>query len=331
MTGPEYHENPDVGEKPSHKRRPVLHRDEVLRVRPDLDRQTWEAADRLFTVRVTRSFAERMNLHDPMDPLAMQVLPDARELTADAEDLDDPVGDDRCSPLPWVVHKYPDRVLLLLTKRCHLYCRYCFRRTHEPGGLDPTAEELDAAVRYIEQHKPREVILSGGDPLVVADKRLWQTLDRLCKVTEVIRIHTRAPITFPQRVTPEFVRGLRQRAPLFLLVHVNHPRELSADVDRALAMLVDAGIPVFNQAVLLRGVNDDADVLVDLFEALLRRRVKPYYLHHTDKVTGNAHFRVTLEQGRSLMRQVRERVGGLALPVYVLDPPDGSGKRPIAY
>lgn len=331
MTGPEYHENPSVGEKPSQKRRPMLHRDEVLAVRSDIDRQTWESADRLFPVRVTRSFADRMDLADPEDPLARQVLPDPRELVSDGDDLDDPVGDELCSPMPWVVHKYPDRVLLLLTKRCHLYCRYCFRRTHEPGGLDPTEEQWEAALNYIGQRRPREVILSGGDPLVVADKRLWQTIDRVRNVSEVIRIHTRAPITFPERITPELVSGLRHRAPVFVVVHVNHPRELSPDVDRALALLLDGGIPVLNQAVLLRGVNDDADVLADLFESLLRRRVKPYYLHHTDRVTGNAHFRVSMEDGRALMQQVKRRVGGLAMPVYVLDPPDGSGKRPISY
>ncbi|TNE89569.1 MAG: KamA family radical SAM protein [Deltaproteobacteria bacterium] len=308
----------------------MVSRGEMVDARPDLA-DSLDAAHALFPVKVTRSFWNRMNPADPADPLARQVLHSPEELVVHPEDEADPVGDAAKSPVPWVVHKYADRVLLMMTKRCHLYCRYCFRRNHEPGGLDPTAEEWEAALAYIESARPREVILSGGDPLAVRDDRLFATLDRLAAVSRVLRIHSRAPITFPERITDAFVAELRARQPLYLVVHTNHANELSAEVDQGLARLVDAGIPVLNQAVLLRGVNDDADVLASLFEALLERRVKPYYLHHTDHAAGNAHFRVSLDEGRVLMRQVRERVGGLALPVYVLDPPDGSGKRPIAY
>ncbi|MCO4748261.1 MAG: KamA family radical SAM protein [Proteobacteria bacterium] len=308
-----------------------MSRREITDARPDLA-EVLPAAHAEFPVRVTRSFWERMDPSDANDPLAMQVLPHPGELVDDDGDVDDPVGDAAKSPVPWVVHKYADRVLLMMTKRCHLYCRYCFRRNHDPAeGLDPSAEEWEAALAYIESARPREVILSGGDPLAVRDDRFFATLERLQKSVRVLRIHTRAPITFPERITDDWVQRLARYAPVYVVVHTNHARELSADVDTALARLIDAGIPVLNQAVLLRGVNADAQVLAELFEALLERRVKPYYLHHTDHAAGNAHFRVSLDEGRALMRQVRERVGGLALPVYVLDPPDGSGKRPIHY
>lgn len=310
-------------------RGPVVGRPEALRERPDLA-DVWEAADALFPVRVTRSFWDRIDRADPADPLALQVLPDPRELAPDPGDLDDPVGDAACSPVPWVVHKYPDRVLLLLTKRCHLYCRYCFRRNHRPSEReDPTPDELRAALDYIEDAKPTEVILSGGDPLAVRDNVLLGVLDRVRPVVPVVRIHTRAPITRPDRVTGELVAGLRARAPVWVVVHCNHPRELSAEVDEALARLVDGGVPVLNQAVLLRGVNDRVEVLAELFEGLVRRRVFPYYLHLTDRARGNAHLRVGPDEGLALWRALQRRVSGVALPRLVVDPPEGTGKRDV--
>lgn len=310
-------------------RGPVVGRPEVLRSRPDLA-DVWTEADAAFPVRVTRSYWNRITASDPADPLARQVLPDPRELLPDAEDLDDPVGDAACSPLPWVVHKYPSRVLLLLTKRCHLYCRYCFRRNHRPSEReDPTEEELDAALAYVARSGAEEVILSGGDPLAVRDATLFGVLDRVRVSVPVVRIHTRAPITRPDRVTSDLVEALRVRTPVWVIVHCNHPRELDHDVDGALARLVDAGIPVLNQSVLLRGVNDDPEVLAELCRALVRRRVFPYYLHHTDRARGNAHLRVSLEEGRAIHDALRRRVSGLALPRYVIDPPEGTGKVDI--
>lgn len=286
----------------------------------------WGPASALFTVRVTGSFWQRIQHDNPDDPLARQVLPHADELH-DPAGLDDPVGDSVCSPMPWVVHKYPDRVLLLLTKRCHLYCRYCFRRTFDPSEReDPTAAELHAAVRYARDSGAREVILSGGDPLATSDATLFGVIDALRPEIRSVRIHSRAPITRPSRVTPELALALAARRPLWVVVHCNHPRELAPDVDRALALLVDAGVPVLNQAVLLRGVNDDAQVLADLGWALVERGVKPYYLHHTDRVRGAGHFAVELDEGLAIYRAVRDRVSGVALPRYVIDPPDGSGK-----
>ncbi len=305
-------------------------RPEVLSARPDLA-EVWAEADAAFPVRITRSFWERMDRADPNDPLGKQVLPDQAELADDPEGLVDPVGDSACSPIPWVVHKYPSRVLLLLTKRCHLYCRYCFRRTFDPGEReDPTAEEWDAALAYACASGATEAILSGGDPLAVRDRHLFETVDRLRTTIPTIRIHTRAPVTRPDRVTEALVAGLRERSPVWVIVHCNHPRELSPEVDAALARLVDAGVPVLNQAVLLRGVNDDVGVLTELCDKLVQRRVFPYYLHLTDRVRGNAHLRVPAAEALRLHEALRRRVSGVALPRLVIDPPDGSGKRDVA-
>lgn len=306
----------------------VVGRRELIDARPDLD-AVWDEASALFPVQVTRSFWERIQPDDPSDPLARQVLPDPAEAD-DPSGLDDPVGDGIKSPMPWVVHKYPDRVLLLVTKRCHLYCRYCFRRGFEPsGGQDPTSAELDRAIDYARSARPEEVILSGGDPLAVRDERLFGVIDRLRPDIPVVRIHSRAPITAPHRVTANLARGLAVRRPLVLVVHCNHPRELSADVDAALSRLVDAGVMVLNQSVLLRGVNDDVDVLAELGRSLVQRGIKPYYLHHPDRVRGAGHFAVGIDEGLALYRALRARVSGLALPRYVLDPPDGTGKLDV--
>lgn len=301
-------------------------------MRPELA-GIWNEVDASFPVRVTRSWWDRVRAEDESDPLARQVLPDPGELRSAEGDLDDPVGEIASAPVPWVVCKHPDRALLLLTKRCHLYCRYCFRRTHQPGErLDPSAEELDRALTWLRDAGKQEVILSGGDPLACRDEELDQVLARLFEMPRLrwVRVHTRAPITAPHRVTPELVSRLRARGPLWVVVHANHPRELCPEVDEALARLVDHGVPVLNQTVLLRGVNDDPAVLAELFEALVRRRVRPYYLHHTDAVRGNAHFRVGLHEGLVLYRDVVARVSGLAAPRYVIDPPDGSGKVDVS-
>jgi lysine 2,3-aminomutase len=229
---------------------------------------------------------------------------------------------------PWVVQKHPDRALLLTTRRCHLHCRYCFRRD-QYGPEEPSADELAEALALIRASGVRELILSGGDPLTLSDARLFHIIDAVRPEVPILRLHSRAPITAPARITPALIQGLRERAPVWVLVHCNHPRELSPAVDAALAALVDGGLPVLNQSVLLRGVNDDVDVLVALSEELMRRRVYPYYLHHTDAVPGNAPLRVEVERGLALVRELRQRLSGIGAPLYVIDPPDGSGKIPV--
>lgn len=306
----------------------MVGRPELTARHPELRGIDWNAVHERFPIRVPRTWAAGAE-----PELLLQSLPDARELDVDPGDTPDPVGEQARSPLPWVVRKHSDRVLLLLTKRCHLYCRYCFRADHRPGdGDDPTASEWAAMLEYARTSGAREVILSGGDPLAIRDDRLFEAMDavRMGLVEPpVLRIHTRAPITAPARVTAALVLGIRARAPTWVFVHCNHAAELTPAVRTALAMLVDAGIPVCNQAVLLRGVNDNADTLARLCEELVALRVFPYYLHHPDAVPGNAHFRLSLAEGRVIYAALGRQVSGLALPRYVIDPPDGSGKRDV--
>jgi lysine 2,3-aminomutase len=306
----------------------VVGRREAERRFPWLAEVPWQEVASQFPVRLPRGYLGAATRAD--DPRLLTALPAAQELRADPGDVPDPVGEQGRSPLPWVVRKHADRVLLLLTKRCHVYCRYCFRRDHVPGeGEDPTAAEWEAMLAYARTSGAREVIFSGGDPLALPDARVFAAIDAVRPQVPVVRIHTRAPVTLPSRVTDRLVAGLRARAPVWVLVHVNHPVELSSEVDGALARLVDAGVPVLNQSVLLRGVNDDVAVLAELSEALVARRVFPYYLHHPDAAPGNAHFRVPLAEGQALYAALRRRVSGLALPTYVLDPPDGTGKQAV--
>ena len=292
-----------------------------------IDLAVWKGLNRVFPVRVTRSWVERVQKVD--DALGLQVFPDPRELVDDPDDVSDPVGEEGKMPIPWVVQKHVDRALLLVTRRCHLHCRYCFRRDLD-GTSDPTAQELSDAICFLRSSNVDEVILSGGDPLILRTPQLMDIIDALRPNVPQIRIHTRAPITFPKRVDDELIAGLRNRQPVWLVVHVNHPNELSDEVTTGLSRLVDAGIPVLNQSVLLKGVNDDPEVLAELSRSLVRLRVKPYYLHHPDAVPGGGRFRVSVQEGLAIHRALREKVSGLALPQYVIDPPDGTGKLPVA-
>lgn len=299
---------------------------------PDQDLAVWAQADALFPVRVPRGWFDQIDPGDPADPLRVQALPDPRELQVDPADLPDPVGEQGRMPVPWVISKHPDRALLLLTTRCHLYCRYCFRRSHphHGGAQDPTDAELERALAWCRAQGVRELILSGGDPLAVRDERLFAVIDAARPQIPVIRVHTRAPLTAPHRVTPALVAGLAARRPVWVLVHCNHARELGAAARGALRAFVDAGLPVLNQAVLLRGVNDQVEALQQLCEELVALGVFPYYLHHTDRAPGNAHLRVDPARGLVLHAELARRVSGLALPRYVVDLPDGSGKMSVA-
>jgi lysine 2,3-aminomutase len=305
----------------------MVGRREALARWPWLTAVPWSAVAARFPVGLARAYLA--GAVDRDDPRLRTALPDVAELEARADDLEDPVGDARMSPVPWVVRKHHDRVLLLLTKRCHVYCRYCFRRDHKPGAsTDPSPDEWRSMLAYASASGAREAILSGGDPLAIHDARLFEAIDGVRPVP-VVRVHSRAPITFPARVTPHLVRGLRSRAPLWVVVHANHVAELTPEVERALGLLVDGGLPVLNQAVLLRGVNDSVDALADLCERLVSLRVFPYYLHHPDAAPGNGTFRLPIDEGLRLYAELRRRVSGVALPLYVRDDPEGAGKGPV--
>jgi lysine 2,3-aminomutase len=268
------------------------------------------------------------------DPIARQFVPSPEETVVAPQELADPIGDVARSPVKGVVHRYPDRVLLKPLHVCPVYCRFCFRREKVgPGGEAMSAAELDAALAYIGS-RPEiwEVILTGGDPLMMAPRRLAELIAALDAIDHVgvIRVHSRVPIADPSRIGASLVRALKPgRASLWLGVHCNHPRELAAAARTALARLADAGTPLLGQTVLLKGVNDDVETLERLMRALVTARVKPYYLHHPDLVRGTGHFRVPIERGQALMRALRGRLSGIAQPTYVLDVPGGYGKVPI--
>ncbi|WP_207485075.1 lysine-2,3-aminomutase-like protein [Arenibaculum pallidiluteum] len=267
--------------------------------------------------------------------LARQYIPDAAEAETAPEERADPIGDEAHSPVRGIVHRYPDRVLLKLLHACPVYCRFCFRREMVgPGGDALDGPALEAALAYIrERPEVWEVVLTGGDPLALSPRRLDAVLSALDGIAHlgVVRIHSRVPVADPARVTPELVSALRGRdKAVWLAVHANHPDELGPEPRSALARLADAGIPLLSQTVLLRGVNDDAATLEALFRALVRNRVKPYYLHHPDLAPGTGHFRVDLARGRDLVAGLRGRVSGLCQPTYVLDLPGGHGKVPAA-
>ena len=270
---------------------------------------------------------------DPFDPIARQVVPSVEELALSPEELADPIGDQAFSPLKGLVHRYGDRVLLAPVLVCPVYCRFCFRRQRVGEG-SLSADEIAAALAYVAARpEVREVILTGGDPLMLGPGRLRALVDAIAAIghVEVIRVHTRLPIADPARLGAVMVRALRPRPAkaVWVALHVNHPREVSPAVATGLARLADAGIPLLAQTVLLKGVNDDPAVLETLFRALVRHRVKPYYLHHPDRARGTGHFRLTLAEGRNIVAQLRRRLTGIALPTYVLDIPGGAGKVPV--
>lgn len=288
-----------------------------------------------YAVAVTPTLAGLIDPADPADPIARQFVPDAREIKTLPQELADPIGDKAHSPVAGIVHRYPDRVLLKLVGVCAVYCRFCFRREMVgPGAETSLSEEaLEAALAYVAAHpEVWEVVVTGGDPLVAAPRRLADLMRRLAAIdhVKIVRFHTRVPIASPERVTPALVDSLRAAGlTTYVAVHANHARELAPEARAALARLADAGIALVGQSVLLAGVNDDADTLSALFRALVENRVKPYYLHHPDLAPGTAHFRLTIERGQELMRALRGRVSGLALPTYVLDIPGGFGKVPV--
>ncbi len=287
-----------------------------------------------FSVAVTPAMVNLIDRDDPHDPIAAQFIPSAAELNILPGERPDPIDDDAFSPVEGVVHRYPDRVLLKLLRTCAVYCRFCFRR-EQVGEAKAmlSGEAIDRALDYIRAHTEIwEVILSGGDPLVLSDRRLGDVIEKLNAIShvKVVRIHTRLPVVDPERITPDLIAALRGRAPVYVLLHCNHPRELTPEARAACALLVDAGFPMLSQSVLLRGVNDDAAVLAELMRAFVACRITPHYLHHGDLARGTSHFRVSVERGQELVRGLRGHLSGLCQPSYMLDIPGGHGKVPIS-
>ena len=287
-----------------------------------------------FAVAVSEDMAGLIDPADPADPIAAQFVPSAAELEAAGADQPDPIGDERWSPLPGLVHRYPDRLLLKPILTCPVYCRFCFRREQVGKGtgvLAPAA--LDRALTYIAEHPEIwEVIVTGGDPFLLSPRRIAAIVRRLEAIPHlaVIRFHTRVPVVEPRRVGAALVAALAAEKALYVVVHANHPRELTPAMREAVGRLLRAGIPLLSQSVLLRGVNDDAAVLEALFRGLVAMRVKPYYLHHPDLARGTGHFRLGIDEGQRLVAALRGRVSGLCQPGYVLDIPGGYGKVPVA-
>ena len=302
---------------------------------PPERRAELEAVASRYAVGLAEGMAGLIDPTDPMDPIARQFVPQAAELSVGADELNDPIGDAAHSPVEGVVHRYPDRVLLKVASVCAVYCRFCFRREMVgPGKAKPlSAPALDMALDYIRSHQEIwEVILTGGDPLVLSSRRLrtvMQALDSIDHV-RVVRIHTRVPVAHPRRITPTLVRAMKLRhKPTYVAIHINHPRELSTDARFACARMADAGLPLLSQTVLLAGINDTHEVMAALMRALVECRIKPYYLHHGDLAPGTGHLRTDLKSGQQLMRGLRGRLSGLCQPTYVLDIPGGHGKSPI--
>jgi lysine 2,3-aminomutase len=284
-----------------------------------------------YAVAVTPAIADLIDTNNPDDPIAKQFVPSSAELNIKSFERTDPIGDERHSPVKGVVHRYRDRALLKVTHVCPVYCRFCFRRETVGPGEDQmlSARQLNAALGYIAEHKEIwEIILTGGDPLMLSPRRIGEITRRLSELphVKVLRWHTRMPIADPERITAELVSALKCAKTTYVAIHVNHARELSTLARNAIARLADAGIALVSQSVLLRGVNDDAGILEELMRALVELRVQPYYVHHPDLAPGTSHFRLTIDEGQKLMRELRARASGLCLPHYVLDIPGGYSK-----
>ena len=291
------------------------------------------SAHERFRVDITPYFASLIDPDDPNCPVRRQVIPTGQELQAFEGMMEDSLSEDKHSPVPGLVHRYPDRVLMLLTTHCASYCRYC-TRSRMVGDYTKTTQKpaLERQLEYLRNTPEiRDVLLSGGDPLTLSPAVLEYTLSSLREIDhiEIVRIGSRAPVFLPQLVTDELCDMLRQYHPLWLNIHVNHPKEITPELSRALAKLADAGIPLGNQSVLLAGINDTVDIQRELVHKLVRNRVRPYYLYQCDLVKGAGHFRTTVAKGLEIMEGLRGHTSGYAVPTYVIDAPGGGGKIPV--
>lgn len=304
-------------------------------VAPEREAEIGTVAER-YAIAISPAMAELIDRNDPDDPITRQFVPDPAELATTPEERGDPIGDLAHSPVEGIVHRYPDRVLLKAVHVCPVYCRFCFRREMVgPQGLGTlSSDALDRAFAYI-AGRPEiwEVILTGGDPLVLSARRLSELTQRLAAIdhVKIIRFHTRVPAVEPERIDEDLVAALKASGKaVYVALHANHPRELTPAARAACARLVDAGIVMLSQSVLLKGINDDPEILAALMRAFVETRIRPYYLHHPDLAPGTSHFRLSLEEGRRLVAGLRGRISGLCQPTYVLDIPGGYGKAVIA-
>jgi len=295
----------------------------------NLDRSVAENLDQFFQARINPYYLSLIRY--PGDPIWKQCVPDKLELE-DIDGFEDPLAEDQMSPVPNITHRYPDRCLFLVTSQCGMYCRFCTRKRKVGDSEKISMKQLESGFQYIEQHAEiRDVILSGGDPLMLTDYLLERILKRLRAIThvEIIRIGTKMPCVLPHRITPKLCDTIKKYHPIYINTHFNHPWEITEESMRACGMLVDAGCPVNNQSVLMKGVNDDPAVMKELLHKLLKMRVRPYYLFMADETKGAGHFRTSLEKGLEILDNLRGHTSGLAIPHFVIDVPGGGGKIPM--
>ncbi|AJC72895.1 lysine 2,3-aminomutase [Pseudothermotoga hypogea DSM 11164 = NBRC 106472] len=282
---------------------------------------------------ITPYYASLMDPDDPNCPIRKQAVPTSRELHISDGEMVDPLHEDVDSPVKGLTHRYPDRVLFLVTDQCAMYCRHCTRRRFAGETDAPLAQQyIEAAIDYVKQNKKvRDVLISGGDPLTLSDEKLEEIISRLREIdhVEIIRIGTRAPVVLPMRITESLVQMLKKYHPIWLNTHFNHPKEFTEDSKKALAMLADAGIPLGNQTVLLRGVNDCPKIMKKLVHELVKNRVRPYYIYQCDLSRGLSHFRTSVAKGIEIIEYLRGHTSGFAVPTYVIDAPGGGGKIPV--
>lgn len=288
-----------------------------------------------FRMGITPYYLSLVNPNDPDDPIKKECIPSIKETYPCSNDLTDPLNEDGNSPVPHLVHRYPDRVLLLVTLKCSMYCRHCTRR-RLVGEEDRVISEsaLQAAVKYIREHNEvRDVLISGGDPLVMATEKLEHIIQAIRSIphVDIVRIGTRVPVVMPMRIDDELLNMLKKYHPIWINTHFNHPNEVTSDSARACQAIVDAGIPLGNQSVLLKGVNDNSEVMKELMYKLIHNRVRPYYLYQCDLSNGISHFRTPVETGVKIIHDLQGFISGFAIPKFVIDAPGGGGKVPICY
>ena len=292
-----------------------------------------EEVSRKYAIAITSQMHGLIDESTIADPIAAQFVPSQMEMSGSDEEIEDPISDNAHTPVPGIVHRYPDRVLLKPLLVCPVYCRFCFRREVVGPGSDGLSEgDLERALAYIEsRNEIWEVVVSGGDPLILSPRRIRDIMRRLEKIQHVgvVRYHTRVPVVKPEAVTQDLIEALRIKKAVYIVLHTNHVQELSEAAKAACAKLIDSGFPMLSQTVLLRGVNAEPKTLERLFRALVEIRIKPYYLHHGDLAKGTKHFRTSIAEGQQIMRALRGNVSGVCQPLYVLDIPGGNGKVPI--